>query len=158
MSWRQVGYADSVVQASHVIPGRDERYCDNTPMASRGQWRYIESRIGELFLWIESWESQHSRGVEVVPALYYFGGSGLSCNDGLAVWPQLSQCLTMAVIWLVLRYNNNIRFVNLGKMLYARWNNMLGDGEPRRSDDGVSLKPWIDKDTVNGIRGGRFGR
>lgn len=158
MSRRQVGDADSVMQASHVILGWDEGYCDHPPVPSWGQWRYIEGGIGELLLCIEFRESQHSRGIKVIPALYCFGSSGLSRDDGLAVWPQLSQCLTMAVIWLILRDNNDIRFVNLGEMLYARWNDVFGDGKPRCSDDGVSLKPWINQDTVNGVCGGHFER
>ena len=51
----------------------------------------------------------------------------------------------MAMVWLVLRYKNNIRSRELGQMVYARWNGMLREGKFGMPYLGGTREPWIDK-------------
>jgi hypothetical protein len=60
----------------------------------------------------------------MLPFLDRFGRTRLSSNDRLSLRPELPKRFAMAMIWLVLRYHDNVRLLNLRKVLYA-WRNVV---------------------------------
>jgi len=66
----------------------------------------------------------------MLPFLDRFGRARLSSNDCLPLRSELPKRFAMAMIWLILRYNDNVRLVNLGKVLYARRNVVRGACKP----------------------------
>jgi hypothetical protein len=60
----------------------------------------------------------------MLPFLDRFGRTRLSSNDCLSLRPELPKRFAMAMIWLVLRYHDNVRLLNLRKVLYA-WRNVV---------------------------------
>jgi hypothetical protein len=85
--------------------------------------------------------------VKVLPALDLLRSSRMRQNHGMRQFRiQLSECAFMAVIRLLLRYDNNIWRRYFGEVLDICARGMSGEGEPWREDDGLALEPGIGED------------
>ena len=86
-------------------------------------------------------------GVKVLPALDLFRSRGLREDDGMRQeGVQLAQRRFMAVVWFVLRDENDIGWINLGKRLDAGWNGMDRVRKLGVVDCRGTAKPWVDED------------
>jgi hypothetical protein len=93
------------------------------------------------------WQSMNAIGTKVIPGLNLLDSCGRREDSGLAVWRQLTEGLLVAMIWLVLRDENNIRFTIQLLQRRDAWLALLfGVGEDGVEDDGWAHNPGIHQD------------
>jgi hypothetical protein len=83
------------------------------------------------------------KGVKMIPPADCLGRARFGDNIGSATGWELLECLLMAMIWFILRYNDNVRFRESPQVFDVGPDSMLGEGKLRVCHDGVADEPWV---------------